>query len=564
MAKDDLGMDQITPESIGAVVPPPDIDEHHVTDGMPDITRDTEAQSPRQEEQQSHIETDTPPVFRDAQMYTERVETPLVENIVDEIDITNEPSGVEQENPGIDVFSSDPDAGSPVKGKTATDDDAPFVAEAERMTAQSPIDNEQADRAEQAETSAEGRLDTEDAQHVDHNEEAPNDAIPDYEVDPADIDFDQIDSYDQTPQEDYVPNEVPAAVEETGATEPAADVLQSAEPEETVVDLPEAELVDTPELPESTESVDSTTDNPPFEATETHDAGEPSQTDLDMLNTGVESFHPDFEGVTEAPVDNESQSDLSDAIGVEDVEKAETFQTPSIDTEEPLPETPQDNEQGNPEDREQSQVVSEGDPTEVNTQPVELREDQVKPDLAESQSGIDNEAPFQGADLPVQETPAVAIDNTDKNQEAIDNKGEKGEKENEGNNGSTLQDTIAATVVDSIQGINDLDMTQNFENLQSMYGDTECTPELFSDEVTRVLEDCGNQLDTDDSTIALQQDSYDAISNDLDQFMEANRLGDVDMDQNLVDSGFDVEDTFDNDTEVENDPVGVEDLYNDY
>ncbi len=306
------------------------------------------------------------------------------------------------------------------------------------------------------------------------------------------------------------------------------------------------------ELPSSDESdsgADIAADNvPTVEVPESE--GETPQADVEAPeseNTELPSTDTD---TTQA--NNETEQPMGSDVEAGPQEHAQT--------NEPASET---SDSGSGESGENNQIASEKEFGESGSQ-VSANDSAEQGIAKEDTANTSAQQDVSAGDVSAQDSgeAASAIDTgaEDKNQDAdADDKG----------NGSSLADTINASVVDQLQGLGDTSLEDNFDKIQNMFEGTDepCTTEGYADAVGSALDDCKDMLDSSDGSSSLAQDAYNDTLNQWNDFMRDNDI-DKPEDDFYNDTEYtnnDMETGDNNDVESDDsDPIGIEDLLEDY
>lgn len=264
-------------------------------------------------------------------------------------------------------------------------------------------------------------------------------------------------------------------------------------------------------------------------------------------------FEPSDTTPTETNIEMPANEDSADRISMSDTEK-----NANDNINQGSEGSTGSSDGGSSDGGELNQRASESEPNEQSGQTVAndvVDQGSVKDDITISSAQ---------SDLSAETGPSSEV-----NQDSVE--GEVGRAETDSDfegkgNGSSLADTVSASVVDMIQGINDASLEDNFEKLTSMFEGTDepCTVEGYSDIIGDTLDECRDLLDSTDDTVSLSPDAYENAIDQWNEFNADNDLVDIDRNDFDYESNNDVEIENDDEEVGSSDPVGIEDLIDDY
>lgn len=202
--------------------------------------------------------------------------------------------------------------------------------------------------------------------------------------------------------------------------------------------------------------------------------------------------------------------------------------------------------------------MPENDQVEVSSAPVEIeRQDSAEKAETAIESHSDAEAlpQIEFAEMVPDEAGQTAIESRDGSEPQ-----QRGDTDNE--NQYNPHDNTVASVIDHIQGISDQSIDSIYEDSAALARDGEpYTMQEFQEDISQTLEDCAKLIDSDDLTTSLPADGIERIEDDMEQWIEDN-LNDVDRDyndmelQNLNDLESDNDDNY-NDLDRNENTVGI-------
>lgn len=376
-------------------------------------------------------------------------------------------------------------------------------------------------------------------------------------------------------------SEAPQSVETSGAIDTENLVGGDTVREETVGQETDSSVSDTPpdgnfpEIEHTPEDLDNSnnllgdnatvssfdySDNTPDSMPESMDSmfsdfdegfdSEPSASFMDQLDSLIQQHEDDTARTADVSVDTSAVVDRASDVesqGNDHIDTDEAGRADSPTDSSTVNEPADDNAPGNTEDGESAQTASESEPFEIDSQLQNI-------DTSDqgAAKGVEDTTPD---DLTVQsfESDDSALqDNLDN---FVDNAGsdvEKGEEDSSRGNGSSMESTTDAGLVDIAQGIRTDGVEGLSDDIQSMFPE-DYTQDGFADMINDGLEQLNGQIDADDPSIDMSSDAVTNAENSAQEFMENH---DIEIPQQDDYDPFEIEQNDSGD----NDPAFVEDL----